>query len=90
VLFGAASPWDGGSDPWDGVAGLDPAPSPPPSLEVLYGTKLNYLIQYGFAAARSVFEGFLLPEDTQEIIGLAEAASVPKGSAANASIIPDP
>jgi hypothetical protein len=28
VLFGAASPWDGGADPWDGVPGLDPAPFP--------------------------------------------------------------
>jgi hypothetical protein len=90
VLFGAASPWDGNSDPWDGVPGLDPAPSPQPSLQVLYGTKLSYLIQYGFAAARSVFEGFLLPEDTKEMIGLAEAANVPKGSASNASIIPNP
>ena len=90
VLFGAASPWDGSGDPWDGVPGLDPAPNPPPSLEVLYGTKLNYLIQYGFAAANSVFEGFLLPEDTREMIGLAEATNVPKGSAGNASIIPSP
>ena len=90
VLFGAASPWDGNSDPWDGVAGLDPAPSPQPSLEVLYGTKLNYLIQYGLAAGRSVLEGFLLPEDTQEMIGLAETANVPKGSASNASIIANP
>ena len=90
VLFGATSPWDGNSDPWDGVPGLDPAPSPQPSLEVLYGTKLSYLIQYAFAAERSVFEGFLLPEDTREMIGLAEAASVPKGAASNASIIPNP
>jgi hypothetical protein len=37
-----------------------------------------------------VFEGFLLPEDTREMIELAEAASVPKGAASNASIIPNP
>jgi Alpha/beta hydrolase domain len=90
VLFGAADPWDGDTDAWDGVAGLDPSPTPEPSLEVLYGTKLSYLIQYGFAAERSVFEGFLLPEDTREMIELAEAASVPKGAASNASIIPNP
>ncbi len=90
VLFGATSPWDGGRDPWDGVAGLDPAPTPPPSLEVLYGTKLNYLIQYGLATGQSVAEGFLLPEDALEMMSLAEAANVPQGAASNASIIPNP
>jgi hypothetical protein len=90
VLFGATDPWDGDSDAWDGVAGLDPSPTPEPSLEVLYGTRLNYLIQYGFATARSVIERFALPEDTREMIELAKAASVPKGTASNASIIPNP
>ena len=90
VLFGAASPWDGDVDPWDGVPGLDPAPDPAPSLAALYGTKLNYLAKFGGATIQSLLEGFLLPEDAHEMLGLAEAASVPNGSAANASIIPNP
>ncbi len=90
ILFGAASPWDGGADPWDGVAGIDPAPYPPPSLKALYGTKSNYLFQYEIATLESVFRRFLLAEDAREIIKLAQAADVPKGSASNASIIPDP
>lgn len=90
VLFGAASPWDGDVDPWDGVPGLDPAPDPAPSLAALYGTKLNYLARFGEATIQSLLAGFLLTEDSQEMLGLAEAASVPKGSAANASIIPNP
>jgi Alpha/beta hydrolase domain len=90
ILFGAASPWDGGVDPWDGVPGLDPAPTPPPSLAVLYGTKFNYVLQYELATLESVFERFLLPEDAREMIGLAEAADVPAGAASNASIIPNP
>jgi hypothetical protein len=89
ILFGAASPWDGGVDPWDGVPGIDPAPTPPPSLAVLYGTKFNYLIQYDLATLQSVFERFLLPQDVPEMIGLAEAANVPAGAASNATIIPD-
>jgi hypothetical protein len=90
ILFGAASPWDGGVDPWDGVLGLDPAPYPAPSLTTLYGTKANYLIRYEFAAWKSVLEGFLLWEDTREEVGLAEEANVPEGSANNAAIIPNP
>jgi hypothetical protein len=90
ILFGAASPWDGGVDPWNGVAGIDPAPTPPPSLQTLYGTKFNYLIQYEVATFDSVLRRFLLPDDAGEIIELARAADVPKGSASNASIIPDP
>ena len=38
----------------------------------------------------TVVQLFLLPEDTREMIELAEAASVPKGAASNASIIPNP
>jgi hypothetical protein len=90
ILFGAASPWDGGADPWDGVAGIDPAPTPPPSLKTLYGTKFNYLIQYEVATLESVLRRFLLPDDAREIIALAQAADVPQGAASNASIIPDP
>jgi hypothetical protein len=90
ILFGAASPWDGGADPWDGVAGIDPAPTPPPSLKALYGTKSNYLLQFEIATLESVLRRFLLPEDAREIIETAQAADVPKGSAANAAIIPDP
>jgi hypothetical protein len=56
----------------------------------LYGTKLNYLIQYEMATGTSVVRGFLLPEDVQEVIAVAKAAKVPQGAASNASIIPDP
>jgi hypothetical protein len=90
VLFGAASPWDGGADPWDGVPGLDPAPFPAPSLATLYGTKLNYLEQYGQATWQSLLQGFLLWGDVGEVLGVAQAANVPQGSASNAQIIPDP
>jgi Alpha/beta hydrolase domain len=90
ILFGAASPWDGGTDPWDGVAGIDPAPTPAPSLRALYGTKFNYVIQYEVATIESVLKRFLLPDDAREIIELARAADVPQGAASNASIVPDP
>ena len=90
VLFGAASPWDGDTDPWDGQPGLDPAPTPAPSLAALYGTKFNYLIRYELATWQSVLEGFLLWRDTAEVLEVAKAATVPEGAASNASIIPDP
>lgn len=90
VLFGAASPWDGGADPWDGVPGLDPAPFPAPSLTALYGTRLHYLEQYGAAIGQSVFHGFLLPRDILEEFELAAEANVPNGAASNASILPNP
>jgi hypothetical protein len=90
LLFGAADPWDGDTDPWDGQPGVDPSPTPEPSLAALYGTKLNYLIQYEMATGTSVARGFLLPEDVQEAIAVAKAAKVPQGTASNASIIPDP
>jgi hypothetical protein len=90
VLFGATSPWDGDVDPWDGVPGIDPAPVPAPSLKVLYGTKRNYLDQYWVATLESLFRGFQLPRDFNEVIDLAKAASVPHGAASNAEIIPDP
>jgi|HubBroStandDraft_1064217.scaffolds.fasta_scaffold00032_60 hypothetical protein len=90
ILFGAASPWDGGADPWDGVAGIDPAPFPAPSLAKLYGTKQNYVDKFAAATASSIFQGFLLWADVFEMIGLAEEAEVPQGSANNAAIIPDP
>jgi alpha/beta hydrolase family protein len=90
VLFGAASPWDGGADPWDGVPGVDPAPFPAPSLTALYGTKLHYLEQYGAAIGESVFHGFLLPRDILEEFQLAAEANVPNGAASNAAILPNP
>ncbi len=90
VLFGAAGPWDGGVDPWDGVPGLDPAPFPAPSLTALYGSKNNYLVQYGVATLQSVLGGFLLPADSLEVFGMAQAANVPQGAASNAAIIPNP
>jgi hypothetical protein len=90
VLFGATDPWDGDSDPWDGHPGLDPSPDPEPSLATLYGTKHNYLERYEDAAEQSIDRGFLLHRDRDEVTDLAEAASVPQGSAANAQIIPDP
>jgi hypothetical protein len=90
VLFGAASPWDGGADPWDGVPGVDPAPFPAPSLAALYGTKLKYLEQYATAIEQSVFHGFLLPSDIIEEFRLAEEANVPAGAASNAALLPNP
>jgi hypothetical protein len=90
VLMGATDPWDGDTDPWDGQPGLDPSPTPEPSLAALYGTKLNYLVQYELATGISVSRGFLLPLDAQEVIGLANTANVPQGSASNVNIIPDP
>ena len=90
VLFGATSPWDGNVDAWDGVPGLDPAPSPAPSLAALYGTKRHYLDRFEEATWRSALEGFLLWRDIHEEIELAKAANVPEGAASNAEIIPDP
>jgi hypothetical protein len=90
VLFGATDPWDGDSDLWDGQPGLDPSPTAEPSLAMLYGTKHNYLEQFEEAADQSIIRGFLLHRDRDEVMDLAEAASVPQGSAANATIIPDP
>ena len=90
ILFGAASPWDGGVDPWDGVPGLDPAPFPAPSLTALYGTKSRYLERYSEATLQSVLQGFLLPGDILEEIGLAAQANVPAGAASNAAILPNP
>jgi hypothetical protein len=90
VLFGATDPWDGDSDAWDGHPGLDPSPDPEPSLVNLYGTRHNYLKQYEEATEESIARGFLLHRDRDEVIDLAEAASVPQGAATNAEIIPDP
>jgi hypothetical protein len=90
ILFGAASPWDGGADPWDGVAGLDPAPFPAPSLAQLYGTKQRYVDQFTAATLNSIAQGFVLWNDAFEMIGLAEAADVPEGDAGNAGIIANP
>jgi hypothetical protein len=90
VLFGATDPWDGDSDPWDGQPGLDPSPTPEPSLATLYGTKHNYLEEYEESAEQSIDHGFLLHRDRDEVIDLAEAANVPQGAATNAEIIPDP
>jgi len=41
-------------------------------------------------AEQSIARGFLLHRDRDEVIDLAEAASVPQGSATNALIIPSP
>jgi hypothetical protein len=90
VLFGGTSPWDNGSDPWDGQPGIDPAPTPPPSLLTLYGTRHRYLEDYAEATQDSIERGFLLPRDRDEVINLSEVAVVPKGAAINAQIIPDP
>jgi hypothetical protein len=90
ILFGATDPWDGDTDAWDGQPGVDPSPTPEPSLAALYGTKLNYLVRYELATWQSSLEGFLLWRDVPEVIGLARAANVPAGAASNADIIPDP
>ena len=90
VLFGATDPWDGNIDAWDGQPGLDPSPSIEPSLGALYGTKLNYLFQYQQATLQSIFKGYLLQADMNQVNNLANAASVPNGTANNGSIIPNP
>ena len=90
ILFGSASPWDGGADSFDGVPGIDPAPFPAPSLAALYGTQANYIFLFRAATFQSVLEGFMLPGDMLEEFETAFAANVPKGSLSNASIIPDP
>ena len=90
ILFGAASPWDGGADPWDGVSGIDPAPFPAPSLAALYGTKQNYIDRYLAAMITSMYQGFLRWDDALDAIGVAAAANVPQGSAFNADILPSP
>jgi hypothetical protein len=90
VLFGATDPWDGDSDAWDGQPGLDPSPTPEPSLAALYGTRHHYLEQYEEATEDSIQQGFLLRSDRNEVINLSEVAVVPKGAVINAEIIPDP
>jgi hypothetical protein len=90
ALFGATDPWDGDSDPWDGQPGLDPSPTPEPSLAALYGTRHRYLEQYEEATEDSIEQGFLLRRDRDEVINLSEVAVVPKGAAINAEIVPDP
>ena len=80
----------GATDPWDAQPGLDPSPDPEPSLATLYRTKHNYLEQYEEATEQSVARGFLLHRDRKQVMALAEAASVPKGAATNAEIIPNP
>jgi hypothetical protein len=90
ILFGATDPWDGDSDAYDGKAGLDPSATPEPSLVKLYPTRINYLLRYDLATLQSVLQGFLLPEDTGEMLDLARAAKVPDGALSNADIVPDP
>jgi hypothetical protein len=90
ILFGAADPWDGDTDAWDGQAGLDPSPTPEPSLSALYRTKFDYLVRYELATLQSTLEGFLLPLDAGEVISVAKASSVPDGAASNAAIVPNP
>jgi hypothetical protein len=90
ILFGATDAWDGDTDAFDGKPGLDPSPTPEPSLTALYGTRINYLVRYELATWQSMLQGFLLWDDAREVVGLAREASVPNGSPSNAQIIPDP
>jgi len=96
ILVGGTDPWDGSTDPWDNQAwfkppsGYDPSPTPEPSLLERYGTKDTYVSEYTQAAGQSVAQGFLLSDDLSEVVGLANAASVPNGNAGNATIIPNP
>jgi hypothetical protein len=77
VLFGAHDPWDGDADAWDGLPGFDPSPTSEPNLRALYPSHHDYVLQVEKAAIVSVFAGFLLPEDINEIITQAERAPVP-------------
>jgi hypothetical protein len=52
------------------------ARDPRPSLEERYGSHAGYVAAVRKAAARAVAEGFLLPEDAADLIGLAEASHV--------------
>jgi len=70
-------PWDGDIDPWDGASGLDPAPTPEPSLQVLYPTRQDYVQAVTISAGKAVASGLLLPADAAEAISQASNASVP-------------
>jgi hypothetical protein len=74
---GAYDPWDGDIDPWDGAPGLDPSPTPEPSLQVLYPTHQDYVQAVTISAGKAVASGFLLPADAAEAISQASSASVP-------------
>src|SRR5262249_49910012 len=79
VLFGATDAWDDDTDAFDGKAGLDPSPTPEPSLAALYRSKIDYLVRYELATWQSILQGFLLWDDAREVIDVAKAASVPNG-----------
>jgi len=81
---------DGDIDAWDGVSGLDPSPTPEPSLTTLYGSKDVYMLRYRQATRQSIQDGFLLLDDAQEVIEQAEESSVPDGTPGNATLIPSP
>ena len=49
---------------------------PRPSLEERYGSHTGYVAAVRKVAARAAAEGFLLPEDTADLVSLAEASHV--------------
>jgi hypothetical protein len=77
ALLGATDPWDGDSDAWDGQAGEDPSPTPEPVLQSLYGSRANYLVQYGIATAESVATRYVRPADMAAVLDEAIKAQVP-------------
>lgn len=76
-LFGAFDLWNGNTDSYDGQAGVDPSPTPEPSLGTLYGTRSNFLNQYTTSAKNAVAAGFIRPRDLQEVLNEGAAVAVP-------------
>jgi hypothetical protein len=74
---GAYDPWDGDIDPWDGQPGLDPSPTPEPSLQALYPTHTDYVRAVSVSANEAVASGFMLPADAAAAISQARSSSVP-------------
>jgi Alpha/beta hydrolase domain len=74
---GAYDPWDGDIDPWDGIPGLDPSPTPEPSLQALYPTHEDYVNTVSASANKAAASGFMLPADAAAAIAQAKSSSVP-------------
>lgn len=66
-LFGRTDEWNGDSDPYDGKA-ADPSPTPEPNLRELYSTQANFLNQFQASLRQTIQAGFLLADDSEEIL----------------------
>jgi len=72
-LFGAADPWNGDSDAWDGDPLFDPSPVPEPSLSALYGSHGRYVSRVVLQVISLEIRGLLLPADGRDLIEAAAA-----------------